>query len=185
MANSIVKPINTEAIEKATGASWKEWRAFLDDAKAADMDHNDIVKKARTFRSISGWWAQSVAVAYEQSIGRRKPGQSSDGSFSVSLSRTLPMPQHTAFESWCAFAAELNKIDKRTIIGTPTTSTTPKRFYWRCKFDDGSNASMCFEMKNAEKAVARVEHNKLGEEAAIAERKSAWATLLDECFDHD
>ncbi|MGI9434534.1 MAG: hypothetical protein ACR2Q4_06875 [Geminicoccaceae bacterium] len=176
MANSIVKPINTKAIEKATGASWKEWCAFLDDAETADMDHNAIVKKARAFKPISGWWAQSVAAAYEQYIGRRKPGQSSDGLFSASISRTLVMAQQPAFESWCTFAANLSKIDKQSIAGPPTTSTTPKRSYWRCKFKDGSNASICFEMKSAEKSVARIEHNRLGKELAIAEKKNAWAS---------
>lgn len=89
MKNTTIRPVNTQAIEQATGASWQEWCAFLDESGAAQLDHNAIVRKARKFKQISGWWAQSVAVAYEQHIGRRKPGQRSDGLFNASASRTI------------------------------------------------------------------------------------------------
>lgn len=183
MAKPVVSPVNTQAIEKATGASWWEWCAFLDGEGAAKLDHGAIVEKACGFRQISGWWAQSVAVAYEQHIGRRKPGQGSDGLFRASVSRTVPLTQHSAFASWCTFAASLNDIDGQTIAGAPTTSTTPKRLYWRCRFEDGGNASVSFEAKGEEKVLIAIEHSKLALEALIADRKRAWAGLLDACFD--
>lgn len=83
----MVKPVNTQAIEAATDTSWQEWCGFLEDAGAEALDHNAIVKKAGAFKPISGWWAQSVAVAYEQHIGRHQPGQTSDGLFAASVSR--------------------------------------------------------------------------------------------------
>ena len=178
----MVKPVNARAIEDATGASWIDWCAFLDKAGAAKLDHNAIVKKTRTFREISGWWAQGVAVAYEQHIGRRKPGQRSDGLFNASVSRTIHMSQQAAFKSWCDFASGLDEIGGQVIAGTPTTSTTPKRQYWRCKFDDGSSASVGFEPKGAEKVLIGIEHQKLGRESLIADRKSAWVGLLKACF---
>ncbi len=182
MAGSSVRPANTEAIEKATGASWRAWCAFLDEAGAADMEHSAIVRQARGFKPISGWWAQGVAVAYEQHIGRRKPGQVSDGSFSVSLTRTLAMPQQGAFDKWCALTSGLDDIGGQAIAETPTTSITPKRCYWRCRFEDGSRGSVAFERKDGERSVARVEHTKIADEVAMPMMKEAWTAALITCF---
>ena len=38
-----------------------------------------------------GWWAQATAVAYEQYVGRRVPGQRPDGTFQTSVSRSTSL----------------------------------------------------------------------------------------------
>lgn len=178
----MVKPVNIPAIEEATGASWKAWCAFLDEHGGAELDHGAIVETARKMKPISGWWAQSVAVAYEQHIGRRKPGQASDGLFAASVSRTIAGSPKTAFDRWCDFAAGLEQVEGQPIAGSPTTSTTPKRRYWRCTFQDGSRVALSVEAKNEDKVLIAIEHKKLRSEAAIADRKDAWAGLLNACF---
>lgn len=178
----MIKPTNTLSIEQNTGTSWHDWCAFLDAANAAALDHNAIVKKARELKTISGWWAQEIAVAYEQHIGRRKPGQTSDGLFSVSVSRTLPGDINTLHENWCAFASELTVIDLQEVLQPPTTSATPKRLYWRCKLEDKSAASVSMEAKGNAKVLVVVEHNKLVDEAQIARKKLCWAALFADCF---
>ncbi|MGI9449845.1 MAG: hypothetical protein ACR2QH_04250 [Geminicoccaceae bacterium] len=178
----MIKPTSTRAIEEATDASWQEWCAFLDGQRAAQLDHNAIVKKARTFKKISGWWAQSIAVAYEQHIGRRKPGQRSDGLFNVSISRTIKALPEPAYASWCSFAASLSEVDGQLLAAEPTTSATPKRLYWRCKFEGGSRAIVSFESKGAERVLIAIEHQKIALETQTAEKKRAWAALLDECL---
>ena len=125
----MVKPININAIETATKTPWQDWCAGLDAAGAAELDHNAIVKLTRSLKPISGWWAQGVAVAYEQHIGPRKPGQTSDGLFSVSVSRTISGSLQSLHEDWCAFVSDLKEIDGRAIERPPTTSATPKRLY--------------------------------------------------------
>jgi hypothetical protein len=35
----MVKPISTGNFETATGRSWEEWLAFLDDIKASQLSH--------------------------------------------------------------------------------------------------------------------------------------------------
>jgi len=170
----MIKPASTRAIEEATGTSWRAWCAFLDDQGAAQLDHNAIVKKAHTFKEISGWWAQSIAVAYEQHIGRRKPGQRSDGLFNASVSRTMNVLLEPAYASWCGFAAGLNEIDGEALAAAPTTSATPKRLNWRCKFEGGSSA--------VDRVLIRIEHQKIALESQTAEKKRAWVALLNECF---
>lgn len=178
----MVKPINTQAIETATGLSWKEWCLLLDEAGASACEHNEIVRKARDLRVISGWWAQSVAVAYEQHIGRRLPGQMSDGSFSASVSRTVAGSLQPTHASWCEFVSGHEEISGQKIAKPPTTSVTPKRHYWRCKFDDGSTAVIGMEALNKAKVLIAVEHNKLEVASRIDEMKRVWGGLLDACF---
>ncbi len=182
MTSHTIKPANIRAIEEATGASWPEWCAFLDGQGAAQLDHIAIVKKARIFREISGWWAQGVAVAYEQHIGRRKPGQRSDGLFNVSISKTIKSLPEPAYASWCSFSASLSEIDGQLLAAEPTTSSTPKRYYWRCKFDGGGRAVVSFESKGTERVLIAVEHQKVALETQTAKKKRAWAALLNECF---
>jgi hypothetical protein len=179
---TMIKPASTRAIEEATGASWREWCAFLDDQGGHHLDHKAIVKKARTFKAISGWWAQSVAVAYEQHIGRRKPGQRSDGLFNASVSRTIEASLEPAYASWCSFAASLREIDGQRLAGEAATSTTPIRLYWRCRFEDGSKAVVSFEAKSEGKVLISIEHQKLALETLPAQKKRAWAALLDDGF---
>ena len=178
----MVRPANTRAIELQTETSWEEWCAFLDAARGPTLDHNALVRKAREFRAISGWWAQEIAVAYEQHIGRRKPGQTSDGLFSASLSRTINGDIEALHKTWCDFANELTTFDGQLFLEAPKTSATPKRLYWRCRFADKSAAVVSMEVKSNAKVLVVVEHNKLLHETQIAAKKQAWSDLFATCF---
>lgn len=83
----MIQPVNADAITKGTAQSWKEWLAFLEAINAHSMPHDEIARRVRETGDASGWWAQTIAVAYEQHIGRRVPGQASDGTFQVSRSQ--------------------------------------------------------------------------------------------------
>ena len=91
----MVKPTNISAITKATNRPWDDWVAALDAAGAREMNHGDIAKQALKLMpepvEQKGWWAQGVAIAYEQHTGLRIPGQSSTGSFQTSTSKTFPV----------------------------------------------------------------------------------------------
>ena len=178
----MVKSANIPAIEAATDVVWSLWRAHLDAEGGAALAHNELVHAARRFKPISGWWAQEIAVAYEQQIGRRLPGQMNDGSFSVSVSRTLEGELETLHSAWCRFASALSAVDEVGFSATPTISATPKRLYWRVKFEDSSSVSSGMEVKSSAKVLLALEHKKLSNHADIAARKIAWAALFQECF---
>lgn len=104
------KGSNIPAIERATGRSWADWVALIDAAGGRELPHPDI---ARVTHGVldgvidsSGWWAQGVAIAYEQHIGRRLPGQSPDGTFQASASRTLPDDPLAARARWITLLAD-------------------------------------------------------------------------------
>ena len=139
------RPGSTAAIESATGLPWSQISAALDAAGGADTDHAGLAAAAYTlFRGKvdnAGWWAQSAAVAYEQQIGRRLPGQVSDGTFQVSVSKTLPGDPAqvlAAVETLMAGRTGLGGVD---FAEEPTTSGTEKWQYWRAKLADGTRVT--------------------------------------------
>ncbi|WP_375758387.1 SRPBCC domain-containing protein [Corallococcus exercitus] len=88
--------VTDAAVKEATGRDWKAWMRALDKAGAAGLAHKQLV--ALVSREVeSGWWQQSIAVAYEQARGQRVVGQTAATGFQVGVVRTLPM---TAPELW-------------------------------------------------------------------------------------
>lgn len=73
---------------------------------------------------ISEWWAQGVTVAYEQIIGRRVVGQSCEGDFAASASRTVPGDPDSVRDRWDAFMTP----QRREELGlAEPSSPTPRR----------------------------------------------------------
>lgn len=90
--------ISDDAVRRATGRGWDEWTGWLDERGAAAMSHKEIVALLRGPGAVaSGWWQQSVAVAYERAKGLRVEGRAPDVGFEIGVSRTVPLP---ADEAW-------------------------------------------------------------------------------------
>lgn len=110
-----IKSSNIEAITKATSKPWEQWMEQLDSAGAKDLSHKPLASMIYQLMPAGlenpGWWAQSVAIAYEQHIGRRVPGQASDGSFKGSVSTTLNMDLEGALQSWVNTVAEFSEFN--------------------------------------------------------------------------
>lgn len=142
--NPRIKPI-----ERATGRPWEQWVQFLDGLGAKDLSHQDIASKVYeelgTLES-AGWWAQSIAVAFEHSIGRRIPGQRSDGTFQLSVSRATRYSMNELMALWTDFAAGDAEV-QALLAGPPQSSGTDKRKTWRAKAVDGSSIIVTSEPK--------------------------------------
>ncbi|WP_224372664.1 SRPBCC domain-containing protein [Hyalangium versicolor] len=92
----ITERVTDSAVKDATGRDWKGWMRTLDAAGAAELNHKQLV--ALVAREVeSGWWQQSIAVAYEQARGKRVVGETATTGFQVGVVRTLAM---SAPELW-------------------------------------------------------------------------------------
>lgn len=80
-------PFSDEAVKKATGRVWAEWRAAMD-PWASDLTHREIAKRLQDEHGLSGWWAQAVTGGWERMTGRREAGEM-PGGFQATASRTL------------------------------------------------------------------------------------------------
>ena len=93
-----------------------------------------------------GWWAQATAVAYEQYVGRRVPGQRPDGTFQTSVSRSTSLGMDALIQAWTDFAAADQDVLDR-ITGDVRVSGTANRITWRAKGRDGTAYMVISEPK--------------------------------------
>lgn len=182
-----IPPPNAKALETGSGLAWSDWVAYLDAADAGRLDHTDLAKLvlARILevgRSTSPeWWAQGVAIAYERHIGRREPGQTCDGSFSVTVSKTLPGDMDAVLRRWRARFDEVEEFDGVALRRGPASSSTERWRYWRCGLEDGSAISVNLQTKPAgDRTGLAVNHDRLGDAASVERWRAFWRSLLAE-----
>jgi hypothetical protein len=175
-----------QAVERATGRSWDDWLSWMNSIGAERLSHHEIASAVITELEGKvdnlGWWAQATAVAYEQSIGRRVPGQRPDGTFQTSVSRSTPMGMEALIRAWTDFAATDQAVLDR-ITGDVRVSGTANRITWRAKGRDGTGYTVISEPKQDGTAslvvqiigTATLEDNLAAKEAwtAITERFAA------------
>lgn len=89
MAAVSAQKMSDGKLVEATGKTRAEWHAILDAAGAREWKHPTIAAWLHSEHGVAGWWAQGITVAFEQAIGRRLPGQTADGTFSVSVTKTI------------------------------------------------------------------------------------------------
>lgn len=85
------REVSDEAVRTATGRTWDEWVALLDERGAAEFSHKQIVAMLADGWIESAWWRQSVATGYEKRKGKRVLGETADTGFQVGVRRTLPL----------------------------------------------------------------------------------------------
>lgn len=169
------------SIERATSRSWDEWLTFLDSLGGRDLSHKDIALKVHEeldgTMDSAGWWAQSVAVAYEHHIGRRVPGQRSDGTFQLSVSRSTALGLEELMARWSEFAAG-NATVQLLLAEPPKTSGSDRRLTWRSRAQDGSSVLVISEpKKNGTASIVATQAGLPSPEANDAAREQ-WVKLL-------
>lgn len=181
----MVKATSTAPIERATETTWHVWLAFFDEQGAAQLSHKEIAVLAydrivslRLKTENTWWWAQNVAIAYEQHVGLRLPGQGSDGNFQVSTSKTFAGTMDEARERWVQLMTGREELSGVGITGEPSLTESEKWRYWRCGLDDGSRIALDIYQKSADKAVLGVQHSKLESLEAVEYWRSFWKAEL-------
>jgi hypothetical protein len=179
----MTKPSNVKALETGSGISWEEWIEFFDGheklnhAELATMALERIIETGKS--SSPEWWAQGVAVAFEQHIGRRLPGQQNDGSFAVTVSKTFDGDMDAALAQWVAKVGDTREFNGVKLNGEPRTSQTEKWRYWRANLADGSTLAMNFQTKaNGEKTAAALNHDKIPNSEAAEKWRAFWKQYL-------
>ncbi len=179
----MTKRQNVQAIEQATGRPWVEWESWLNSKGAKELPHKQIAELVneelvRVSRDSPGWWAQGITVAYEQAIGRRAPGQRSDGTFEVSVSKAANKDREALFAAVTGALDSAREFDSQTIDDV-RTSITPIRSYWKCHLADGSKVAIAIESKGADKSLLVVTNAGLASAAVAATRKQYWRDYID------
>src|SRR5262249_27451916 len=144
----------------------------------ASLSHKQIAQAVRHNGGVTNWWAQTIAVAYEQHIERRRPGQKSDGKYQVAVSKTIDGTLDEALRKWLGVVTGRQDFAKVAIARTPATSRSPKFRYWRCGLSDGSRVNVGISQKDQGKAVIAIGHENLTSLNQIDRWRLFWKELL-------
>lgn len=169
--------ISDKTIEKATGASWQTWFDRLENLGARDLSHKEIATALVAAFQVTSWWAQSLTVRYEQTIGRRKVGQNNKGEFSISVSKTVPRTMNEAFHWWLTIVQARTDFNGVEIISSSTTETEKWRNY-RAALKDGSRVVVGIYAKTPTKAGMGLQHEKLATAESAEIWRTYWKSLL-------
>lgn len=167
--------VGDAAVKKATGKGWSEWLAALDAAGAAKLGHSEIAELVHSRFKAEDWWAQMVAVGYEQARGLRQKHQKADG-FSASASKTINGPVARAFKAWTDELLRARWLGDSGLEITKATPTKSVRIRWS---DGKTRVEVNLYDKGPAKCMVAVQHNKLASAADVARRKAFWGQALE------
>lgn len=168
-SRNYIETISDDALHKATGRGWQEWFAILDGAEVSKKSHKEMAKWIYDEHLEDGWWAQTIVVGYEQERGLRKPGQRVDGSFSVSVSKTIAASASTLYRIWTEEPAREKWLGEHSSL-VISTANADKNI--RGKWAEAS-INVYFYRKGADKTQVTIQLDKLSR-AGDAERERAF-----------
>lgn len=183
-AGNQTKATSIPAIERAFGRSWAEWLEIFAQAGAAKLPHPEIARIALEALPETDtdqnrhWWAQGVAIAFEQHVGLRVPGQSSTGDFRVSASRTMSCDRDEAIERWIARFAGSPHLGHEA--GSVRQSRTEKRTFWRANLEGAGKLEVGAEAKPDGRALVSISQTGLTGPDVIEEWRAHWKACLGE-----
>lgn len=176
------KAENVPAIERASGRSWADWLALFERENAGRLPHNEIARIARAAMPETlknpDWWAQGTAIAFEQHIGVRVPGQSSTGEFRVSASRTMGCDRDESIERWIARFADLPHLGHE--VRAARRSRTEKRSFWRASLEGAGKIEVSAEAKPDGRSLVGISHTGLPRAEVIEEWRTHWKACIGE-----
>lgn len=171
------KPTNIKSLETGTGKSWEYWLDFLESIHAKDLPHDEIARKVNE-HGANEWWSQGVTIAYEQHLRRRKPGQTCNGDFQVTVSKTVAGNMDEALAKWLETVKDSSEFNGMKITRAGNVSQTKKWRYWRCGLEDGSAVSVNIQTKpSADKSMLAINHDKLQNGEDVERWRTYWKTI--------
>ena len=181
-AGNETKATSISAIERASERSWADWVTLFETEGAAQLTHPEIARIALAALPEQlqnpHWWAQGVAIAFEQHVGLRVPGQSSTGDFRVSASRTMSCDRDEAIARWIArFAGSTHLGHEAQSV---RQSRTEKRTFWRATLDGAGKLEVAAGAKPDGRSLVAISHSGLPGADVIEVWRAHWKACLGE-----
>jgi hypothetical protein len=166
--------VSEEAVRGATGRSWEEWFVLLDEWGAKDHSHTEIAEWLTARGDISGWWAQSVTVNYEQARGMRAPGQMKDG-FAITASKTVGVPVDVLERAFTNPDERGRWLGAAELHQRKTTAARTARYDWE---DGTTRVIVGFREKGEGRSVIALSHERLPDADTGEALKEYWRQAL-------
>lgn len=163
------------AVKKATGKSWEQWFALLDEAGATKLDHKKMAAWIHK-HCPSGWWSQMIAVTYQQSRGLRKKFQTSAGDFKANISKTFDVSLKQLFCAWEDAEQRMGWMNNPGVTVRRATKDKSMRITW----PDKTWVDVYFTSKGKNKAQVAVDHSKLASPEDVQRAKANWTRSFED-----
>ena len=172
--------ISDERLREATGRSRKQWSKALDRAGAQEWDHQRIARWLGGKHDVDSWWAQGVTIDYEYARGKRVFGQSGDGTFETSVSKSLKLTPSAIWPLIDDDDARRSWLDCEFNVRGRTPGKT-----LRMSASDGSRILIAlYELDEGADGLPRTRvtatHSRLRSEDEIPETRAFWEASLAE-----
>lgn len=168
-------PQSDAAVRKNTGKGWKEWLRVLDAWGAKEHKHGEIAAYLMEKKGVPGWWAQSITNGYERSRGMRVKYQSMQGSFSVSVSKTVPVGVGKVYKAVTDARQRGGWLERGSLKARISQKNKSARFDFR---DRSSRVQVYFESKGRSKTTVTVMHERLSDTGAVEKMRAFWKERL-------
>lgn len=186
-ASGATARIGSESFARSTGIDWEEWLVLLERAGGESLTHRQLARVAEALIEEQGpcpnpgWWAQSVAIAFERHTGRRAPGQVEDGTFLASCSRTLAGSLDEIAAAWALRAGDDHLPLGLTWQGDARLSSSERWRYWRRGLSDGTRLSVSVgRSPHDDRCVLTLTHEGLPDVESRERSRAAWRATLQE-----
>ena len=167
--------ISDDAVKKATGKTWKEWFALLDNEDAQKLAHKQIAELLHSQYLDSGWWSQMVTVMYERARGLRELHQTADG-FVANVSKTFNVSLDKLYGAWRDASSRADWLATQGIEVTRSNVNKSIRMIWH---DGKSRVAVDFHPKGKGKSQVTVGHSRLQSAAEVAKTRAGWKESLE------
>jgi len=167
-------PVSDESVVKATGKTWDEWNALLDEWGASEHTHTEIATYVHDVLGVPDWWSQSVTVVYERTRGLRVKYQGPDG-FSVSASKTVAVPVGVLFEAFVDDVERKRWLPDGGLSLRTAQENRTARFDWE---DGTTRVNVGFTDKGASKSSVALAHERLPDADDAETMKAMWKERL-------
>lgn len=157
-------------IRHATGRTWSQWFALLDQFDVADAGHSATVRHLADAYECPRWWRQRIATAYAQTCGLR---ETSTRSLAANTSRTLSVPIDALYRAWQGRAPAKWLSAKFKIHRANENKSL------RLDWPDSTSVEIYFWAKGDRRSQVNIMHRNLADAAEVAAKKRFWTRALD------
>jgi uncharacterized protein YndB with AHSA1/START domain len=163
-------PVADEAVAAATGQRWESWFGALDAAGAVSKTHTQIAALLVDDHGVSGWWAQSITVAYERARGLRAVGQHADG-WAITATKTIGVPVEGLYAAVTDDETRARWLPGAELRLRTKTASKVARYDWE---DGSTRVAVFFSAKTEASSTLSVEHARLPDADTADEMKTYW-----------
>lgn len=162
---------NETAVNANTGHGYAHWFGLLDKWGAKEKGHTAMARWLVEEHGIDGWWAQHLTVAYEQERGLRAPGQRSDGTYSITASKTVNVGVHELFVAFHDDAKRRRWLGDAALEVRTTRPDTSLTARWE---EGPTRITVAFVDKDKNKSQVALAHERIPTPQQADELKAFW-----------